>query len=664
MIIRKNVLVLLIAYIFANQFNNTVVAQNPTAKNGFIDLTQTNWQNNVIKLSGEWDFYWNEFLLPVNRSDSLPVKNHYISVLPSSWTKVLLSNNLNCPTQGYGTYRLRIKVPNRDQVYGLKLQSVFTAYKVFINNKLVICLGQTGKSKTESHPKFLTQEIPIPVVQNGTEKYQWIDLVMQVSNFHHRRAGAQQPILFGSMDEIINNTSNSIILNSLLIGIILIIGLNHLLMYFLRRTDLSNLIFGILSVVMILRNLSTGERVLMHLFPNISWEMLVRLDNFSGFATISLFAFYFYFLFKSEFPKTMFYLITGIGVIITLLVFTTKAYFYGQFRTLFELYILFGGLYLTFGVLLRAAFKKRSGGLLTFLGMFVLYATAINDVLSSMGLIHTLDVAPYGIAFFMVLESYLLTRQSAFALKNNEQLSDELRFEKMNLEKHIEERTAELSKQASELEEYRQVQEKQNWINESLNAISDVMHQNKENLSILADQLLATLIKRVNGNLGALYFLVGTGTESKLKMIANYGLSGESMIEELDVNEGLPGKCFSSEKELVVEEVPEKYFLVSSGLGNSKPAQLLLMPLINDEKVIGVFEIASFKFIQTWQMEFLRKALVSIAGQLNIVKINTDTKMLLESYKTYEIELRQKEHEFKELQIELATLREKTEQVN
>jgi hypothetical protein len=664
MAIRKYFLALLISYVVANQLSNTVVAQNPTAKNGIIDLTQISWRNNVIKLSGEWDFYWNEFVLPTKSNDTIDAANHYFSVLPSSWTKIVLNNNKNCPTQGYGTYRLRIKVPNRDQVYGLKLQSVFTAYKVFINSKLINSLGQTGKSKTDSRPKFLTQEIPIPVIQNGTEPYQWVDVVMQVSNFHHRRAGAQQPIMFGTMDEIINTTSNTIILNLLLIGIILIIGLNHLLMYFLRRTDLSNLIFGILCVVMILRNLSTGERVMMHLFPNLSWEMLVRLDNFSGFATISLFAFYFYFLFKSEFPKTMFYLITGIGVIITLLVFTTNAYFYGQFRTIFELYILVGGLYITFGVLLRAAFKKRPGGLLTFLGMFVLYATAINDVLSSMGLIHTFYVAPYGIAFFMVLESYLLTRQSAFALKKNEQLSDELQMEKQNLEKHIEERTAELSKQASELEQYRQVQEKQNWINDSLNAISDVMHQNRENLSILADQLLATLLKRVNGNLGALYFLVGTGDESKLKLIANYGLNVESMIEELDVHEGLPGKCFSSGKEIIIEELPDKYFTVTSGLGNSKPSFLLLMPLINDEKAIGVLEIASFNPLQSWQMEFLHKALISIAGQLNIVKINADTKLLLESYKTYETELRQKESEFHELQLELATLREKSEQVN
>ena len=54
----------------------------------------------------------------------------------------------------------------------------------------------------------------------------------------------------------------------------------------------------------------------------------------------------------------------------------------------FELYVLFGGLYMTFGVLLPAIFRGRKDTFLTFLGFFVLTGTAINDVLSNMAIIN------------------------------------------------------------------------------------------------------------------------------------------------------------------------------------------------------------------------------------------------------------------------------------
>jgi len=401
-------------------------AQNVKMSNGFLDATHVNFTNNLIKLEGTCDFYWKEFIIPTSPDDSLPGFKKLVAPIPKPWTKIAISENSYLPAQGYGTYRFRIKVPNKNEVYGLKLRSIFTAYKLYVNEELVSTLGNVGKTKAESVPKFLTQEISLPVIKKDGVDSQTLDIVLHVSNFDHRRAGAQQPILFGTMEEVIDSTEDTLILNFFLIGIILIIGLNHLVMYALRRLDIANLLFGMLSIIMIFRNLSTEERVLAHWFPNMSWEMLVRLDNFSGFGTMSLFAFYFYYSFRKTFPKIMFYILAGTGGLITLLVFTTHAWFYGQFKMVFELYIGLGGLYLVLGVLLPAALKKHPGALISFIGMFLLYSTAVNDLLHSMGAINTAYIAPYGIAAFMVLQSYLHTKKSANALMDNLKLSKNL----------------------------------------------------------------------------------------------------------------------------------------------------------------------------------------------------------------------------------------------
>ncbi|MGE4289172.1 MAG: 7TM diverse intracellular signaling domain-containing protein [Salinivirgaceae bacterium] len=633
-------------------------AQSDSITISLFDFSNESFQSQPIKLQGPVYFYWQALLEPEALEQGIVSGQQLVAQLPGPWTKITGPDGNKLPAQGYGTYSFTLRVPNANQVYGLKLYSIFTAYRLYANGDEVAAVGEVGKTAESSVPRFLTNEISLPVLKKGDAPWQNIDLVLQVSNFHHRRAGAQQPMYFSTMHNILCSSKDSFILNLLLIGIILIIGFNHLLMYFLRRSDVSNLMFGMLSMVMILRNISTGDRLLTYWFPGMNWELLVKLDNFSGFATITLFAYYFYFIFRREFPKFMFYLIMALGVIITLLVFGTPAWFYGQFRMLFEVYIGLGGLYLTFGVLLPAAFKKRTGGLITFIGMLVLYVTAISDVLVSMGLLQIAYVAPYGIAVFMLLQSYQLTRRSASALKNNQLLAGELEREKQNLESNIEKRTQELQRQAQELQKYRDEQEKQNFVTTNLNQISGVMHQHKDDFNVLADKLLATLIKAVNGHLGALYLYENENNHECLRLLAHYGLSAEAAVEELGVNEGITGKCFSSGKAIYMESLPDKYFSISSGLGSAAPKDLALLPLINDQKVIGVVEIASFKPLELWHRDFLTQALVSIAAQLQIVQLNSTSQKVLADYKSYQEELERKEAEFRELQQELAVLRE------
>ena len=636
-------------------------AQNIKIENGWLDATQVDWKDTYFQLEGTCDFYWKDFILPTSSDDSMPNYTKLAAPIPKPWTKIALSEDHYLPAQGYGTYRFRIKVENKTEVYGLKLHSIFTAYKLYVNGTLLSSLGKVGKTKEESIPQFLTQEIALPVLKNDSVAFQVLDVVLQVSNFHHRRAGAQQAIHFGTMEEIVDRTADTLILNFLLIGIILIIGLNHLLMYALRRLDISNLIFGLLSIIMIFRNLSTEERILAHWFPNMDWELLIRLDNFSGFGTMSFFAFYFYFSYRRTFPKIMFYILTGIGVLITLLVFSTQAWYYGQFKLLFEAYIGLGGLYLVFGVLLPAAIKKHQGAFLSFIGMLLLYSTAVNDLLHSMGVINSVYIAPYGIAAFMVIQSYLHTKKSAIALKDNLKLSTELQQEKQLLEERIEERTQVLSKQADELKSYQEKQEQQNNINDGLNQITEVMRKNKENFTKLADQLLATLVKRIGASLGAMYLHTKIDHEEKLKLIANYGLNKEAQLDLLDTNEGLTGQCFSLGKVNYLEELPEKYFSISSGLGSSTPKILGLIPMKIDELTIGVIEIASFKDINETHKVFLSRAVENIASQLNIVKMNEESQHLINESQQLEREASSKNQEMMENLEELKAVQEEAE---
>jgi hypothetical protein len=613
--------------------SSQLIGANYRAVNGVMDLRGVSLQGEKpLKLQGNWDFYWQQLLKPSDIRSREGLQSIHANV-PSTWNKYLMPSGEKISTAGYGTYHLTILVDSSDQVYAIKLYSIFSAYKLWINGRLIDSAGVVATTKAGSNPCFKVTEFPLKAVYDAFYKQWSIDVVIQVSNFHHRRAGLQQPLYFGTYNSVNTKTKNSLILSLLIIGIILIIGLNHTSMFLINRMDKSNLIFGILCLVMILRDLTTGERLLAQWFPNMNWELLVKLDNFSGFATLALFAFFFYFQIPQVFPKVIFYVIAGIGAIITLLVFATPAWFYGQFRMVFEAYIGLCGLYLVFGVLLRATIRKLPDAFLTFIGMSLLYFTAVSDVLSSSGLIMTAYIAPYGLVSYMLIQSYLLSQKSGTALKQNQKLNQELQQEKQALESHIALRTLELQQQADELKAYHQKQEIQNWINQGLSEVADEIRKNRGELNTVAARLFAVVLKRVNAPMGALYFKSSDIGEDELKLMVNFGLDAEHARDIIDAREGLVGKCFLTAKAIVMEQLPENFFKIGSGLGKALPTAVFIIPLVVDEKCLGVAELASFKAFLPEQTEFIEKAFNNISAQLNIIQMNNKNQQLIEEYR-------------------------------
>jgi len=84
----------------------------------------------------------------------------------------------------------------------------------------------------------------------------------------------------------------------------------------------------------------------------------------------------------------------------------------------------------------------------------------------------------------------------------------------------------------------------------------------------------------------------------KYKSVASYAYYSENPIPEFMEGEGLIGQVVKDKKALFIEEIPEGYVNVISGLGNHNPKYLAIIPIIENENVVGVVEIATFKSIE------------------------------------------------------------------
>ncbi|PLX13801.1 MAG: hypothetical protein C0597_10985 [Marinilabiliales bacterium] len=647
-------------------FYHSAYSENVYAHNGILDLKYSEVNKfKSIKLQGDWEFYWNQLIEPQDFHDK-ELQPKFVRV-PKSWSGYNEGTD-KLPSKGYATYRLLInKRPDSTQtLYGLKISSVFSNYKLWVNGELLTEVGKVGITDAFSKPKFKYQDIPFILEPNqgNTEN---IEIIIQVSNFSHRRAGLQKPIYFGTYETLRSESRWMDILNMIIVGIVLVIGINHLNMYLFRKKAISNLYFSIVCLVMILRNLTTGDRILTYIFPNLNWELLVKLDNFSGFGTIPLFALFIYSLYKADFPILIRNIILVIGAFITLLVFATPAYFYGKFRMFFELYILIFGLYLTFGVLLRATIRRRKTAFFTFLGMFILYTTAINDVLSSMGIIQSSYVAPYGLVAFMFIQSITITVKSAKAINENEQLGEELTLEKENLEKRIQARTQELQKQHDELIIHQEKEKEQTWINNGLNIINDILADNKNDFKALSSKVLSQLVKYVDATFGVLYMSSADseGDEDYLELIADYGCSNEIRKDksQIHISTGMLGVAYNENRLMVVNDVPENYIKIESGLGKARPEALLVVPLSIDEKVFGIIEIAGFHKFKALEVDFIKRIAFNVANNLNTIRMNENNSELIAKFKEQAQEMREKEEEMRQNMEEMETIREQYEEL-
>ena len=653
------IFIFLSLYVYPNNDINI-----PKAKDGIIDLTEWDFdRNGIVKLNGDWEFYWLELLKPEDFKDtSLELEKEYIKV-PSSWAKHT-RNTTKLTYEGYATYRLKIRVKNNKSYYCLKIHDIFTNYKLWINGEYMNEIGKVGTDKESSIPQFVSREYPVKLETPDNQPYKEIEIIIQASNYHHQKAGISFPVYFGTNDIVLADTKNAFVLNLLIIGIILIIGINHLFHFILRRSDKSNLYFGVLCIVMILRNITTNDHILTFWFPGMSWELLVSLDNFSGFGTIPFFALFLYTLFKKDFPKIMLYIIVAAGGVIAIIILSTPVLIFNKYQLIYNFYVLMGGLYLTFGVLLVATFRKRYGALLTFIGFFVLYATAINDVLSNMRLVNTPYVAPYGLVFYMILQSFLIARNSSRALKENEKLTMEVHNEKDNLENRIKERTEELHLRNRELIKTRRKETRNNWSNEGLALISDVLSKKRNNIEDLSKTIISVLLKHLNAQMGVLYLVNDTQDVPSLDLIATYGCD-KNLIEKSHfmLGEGLIGSSFVNGKTIYITDVPENYIKLGSGLGEAKPTSVLIVPLKYEEEVVGIMEFASFNKFKDYEIAFLEKIAENIASTITILKINIESVKLQKQFKAQEKLIKEKELELQKNIEEIQFLKEEIERL-
>ncbi|MPY94628.1 MAG: response regulator, partial [Acidimicrobiia bacterium] len=171
----------------------------------------------------------------------------------------------------------------------------------------------------------------------------------------------------------------------------------------------------------------------------------------------------------------------------------------------------------------------------------------------------------------------------------------------------------------------------QDWLKSNLARISGLM-QGQRNLDTVCQLIMSEVTPLVGAHRGAMYVVEhAVGGEQAFRLISGYALpepAAQSMPRFV-FGQGLVGQAALERRPVVVSQAPEGYLPVVSGLGSAPPAQLVVLPVLFEDEVLAVIELASFGTFSASQHSFLDEFIETVGIVLNTISANVRTEDLL-----------------------------------
>jgi ligand-binding sensor domain-containing protein len=263
-----------------------------------------------------------------------------------------------------------------------------------------------------------------------------------------------------------------------------------------------------------------------------------------------------------------------------------------------------------------------------------------------------------GLIFYAV--RYRMKREEIQKRKLEERVSESTRELEIAREK-LEKQKEEIIIQKQELKLREKDQEELLWFNQGISMFSEFISKNKDDLKLLSEQLIMKLVGYVEGQQGGV-FLINDNDEDDvhLELVAHYALNIERLNTRFLPGEGYVGTCFKDKQFIEIDDLPEGYSVLRSGLGEKQLRHLLLAPLKVNEVAVGVIEIASFRKIRGYKVAFVDKLCETFASTVSTEKSNAKLKRLIDQTRKQAAELQEGEEELRQNLEEMQATQEES----
>ena len=427
------------------------------AEKGIIDLSDKIIESEeVIVLKGEWQFFWNKWILPKNIDEQKEFQ--YVPV-PAAWnTYKDLKTSENYPSKGAATYRIQVKLPkNLRKNLAIKIPKVWSANKVFVNQKLIYEVGKLTINAEEADDVFLGELL---MVEEGNSQ---LDIVVQVANPDFFIGGILENFEIGTYKTLLQTKEVKQTWSGIWLGLLFFIAVYHFVLFAFRSKQKSTLYFGLLTFCLGTIHLIFADHYFyeyLHLHTSFDSRIQPRLYYGSFFVLFPTAILYLQSLYPKEAKRFMFPISGGLALV-SLLFLLLPSYIFLRFIQYLQVVQMV--IAILFGVIIlgTAIYRKRDETLWQTLGIAFLLLTGIHDGLNTVGISLTsyFDLIQFGFGAFILLQMGILAKRFSRAFNRVEDLT-------INLERKVTERTIEVNERNAELEQQSQVLEDKNLLND------------------------------------------------------------------------------------------------------------------------------------------------------------------------------------------------------
>ncbi|HEY0997635.1 MAG TPA: HAMP domain-containing protein, partial [Gemmatimonadaceae bacterium] len=206
--------------------------------------------------------------------------------------------------------------------------------------------------------------------------------------------------------------------------------------------------------------------------------------------------------------------------------------------------------------------------------------------------------------------------------------------------------------------------QEQDWLKTNLAKFSRMM-QGQKDLESVSRLIMSELTPLVSAHHGAFFIMDGDSLQqgASLKLIASYAYRARKHIaNRFGLGEGLVGQAALEKEPILLQNVPDDYIQITSGLGEAPPRNIIVLPILFEGEVKAVIELASFLPFSQIHQTFLDQLAESIGVVLNMIQANMRTEELLEQSQKLTQELQSQSEELRRQQDELKKSNSELEQ--
>jgi HAMP domain-containing protein/signal transduction histidine kinase/DNA-binding response OmpR family regulator len=193
----------------------------------------------------------------------------------------------------------------------------------------------------------------------------------------------------------------------------------------------------------------------------------------------------------------------------------------------------------------------------------------------------------------------------------------------------------------------------QDWLKTNLARFTGML-QGQRDLSTVGRMLLSELAPLVNAQQGVIYQME-TDESSEMMLLSAYADDAPNgHARQLRVGEGLVGQCAADKRRMLITEVPPHAVSIRSGLFKAVPLNVIVLPVLFEDRVKAVIELASLSTFTASHLAFLEQLTASIGIVLNSIEATMQTEGLLKQSQQLATELQTQQKELQQTNEQLA----------